>query len=499
LIYTSDGGATWVVVAATGGNIGALWTDGTSMFYGASDGNVYKGGTTGFALFNTGGSMSVNGVLAGLYYNGAHYIGAGNNLMYVDDGGVQTQIAGVKNFISALAGYNGKTYISTRVGMTAAAGSTPNTTRMWTWTWTGAPPTPANGTLAEIQQGTFPFNFVAMRMKVMLSALIISGYYKSGKGLTVMNNEGQGAVYAITGGGQASQSLNLLFLIGPATPADKNYEVLSLFPAGGTLLFGSSYKTGIGFYDFVKGAVSAGPTVQSYADGPENKVLAVAYHKGKYFFAVKSDGKIWQSNGANLVPTAQIDTQEFQELNFITKLIDGQEGVHYPLNAGEQLSFYLSIDNGATFQLMGQNNLLNSTVTLIDLSNIRPNHWRARLVSTRGTDATKAPQILHWSERFALAITNKKEWELEILLPIFPGAMTKSARPINDPRDKIQQILWNAQSSRSVVDFIDRDGISYKVIILHAEERKISDHLIRTHPQIRRNSIWRVELFEVGS
>ena len=484
IAYSTDGGNGWATVALPGGDvttIAAIWSKGSKVYV-ATATNVYLGDRTGFASFN-GGNPAIAGVTAGIWYSGQLYVGIGTSLYYVDPAtGIKTQLYNTNDFTI--------TFIEAFAGKIWFGGVNGRVTKVWTWTNNTLPPSAANGSGAQVQEGTIPYGFVVRSSLVYLNMLLLGGTTCADT-----TSEGQGTVYYITPAGQFGQLCILGPLMNQIKGTGLDYGVKSMWGAEDKLWMGSSHGVGISRYNFATGGFSKHVHTDKYPSDPGNQVIAVAYFVGHAFFAVKKDGNIWRES-VNKAPVAWLETSEFLELPFTDKLIDGVEGTMAPLNSGEILEIQISTDNGVSWQSMGR--VIDAGLWSFDLqfSNVLTKHWRSRLYSYPGIDQTKAPEIYNWSERFTPTTGDKHEWVIQAVLPTISRNRTGGVHA--DAGAKLLKQLWSAKESKTAVDFIDRDGVEYKVMVIELKEEQPTQRQAKVSAQqLRLDSIITVELLEV--
>jgi hypothetical protein len=479
--FTADGGQTWSLVNLPGDvtNINAMWTSGPKVYV-ATDQDVYLGDHTGFANIH-GGNPAIPGVTAGIFYSGQLYVGIGTSLYYIDPAtGLTTQLYDTKAFtINFIEAFQGKIWFGGTAG---------RQTKVWTWTNNTLPPSPANGVGAQLQDGTIPYGFIVQSSIVYLNTLLLGGLL-CGDSTT----EGQGAVYYIEPAGSFGQ----IAVLGPQLSALRGtgveYGIRSLWGSQDSLWMGFNGLTGMARYNFVTGGFSTHVRTGAYAAAA--RVLAVAVIRGRSLFAVRDDGFVWRE-GNNKISEAWLEESEFQELPFIPKIIDGIEGLHSPLNIGEQTEVRISYDKGLTWVSVAENSAAGDTFLQADFVNTLANHWRTRIYSRRGGDATKAPEILNHSERFAPRNSFKHEWIIETLLPV--KKRTVLGLILTDPGSKLLQQLWEAYEDGVAVEFIDRDRKVYKCLVLFFEEGRDRFTAARVQAgQLNLSPSMHIELLEV--
>jgi len=274
-----------------------------------------------------------------------------------------------------------------------------------------------------------------------------------------------------------------------------DYGIRSVWGADNKLFMGSSHKVGVALYDFSKGALSNQVETSSFATSIANLVIAVTYHQGHTLFAVKVDGNIWKES-TNKVAIATLDSSEFVELAFIDKLIDGVEGTMTDLLPGQSIEVQLSTDYGVTFNTTGAVYDSGNAFNFLTVNKLAK-HWRTRLVSRRGNDPTKAPETTNWSVRFAPILNSKHEWVMEILMPAV--RQTAMGNIITETNAKLINQLWSAHESGTVVDFIDRDGTEYNVLVMEINQIPLTRTPVRAQSQATavQHDILHLELLEV--
>lgn len=483
VMYSTDGGGSWTGIPIPGGDvtaIAALWSKG-SKIYVATANNIYTGDQSGLATFN-GVNPAIAGVTAGIYYSGQLYVGIGTSLYYVDPAtGIKTLLYNTNDFtITFIEAFQGKIWFG---------GTNGRATRLFTWTNNTLPPSPANGTGAQIQDGTIPYGFIVRCSTVYLNTLLIGGTIAGDT-----TSEGQGAVYYVTSSGQMGQLCVLGPLMKDIRGTGLDYGVRSMWGALNMLWMGYSYNTGIARYDFGPGAFSTHVTIYKSRGSLGQVVLAVAYYNGKALFATK-DGNIWKES-SNKVNLAYLVESEFHELPFLTKMIDGAEGRHSALLDQQRVQVEMSFDQGSTWNLLGENSNLGSESFDFPQDGVASTHWTSRILSYRGTDATKAPEINGWSIRFAPQNSPKHEWLLELYLPVLQRTVTGAV--LTDAGNKLLAQLWASRESGTRVDFTDRDGKKYKVLVVEMHQREVHYQPPRASAgQSQISSTIEVELLEV--
>lgn len=484
VIYSTDGGASFSLLVMPGGDVTdfkAIWSKGTRV-YAATATNTYIGANgSAFATFN-GVNPALSGVTAGLYYSGQIYVGVGTSLNYVDPAtGIKTQLYDTVDFtISFIEAFQGKIWFG---------GTNGRMTRLWTWTNNTLPPSAANGVGAQVQDGTLPYGFIARCSTVYLNTLLIGG--------TICGDtttEGQGSVYYVTAAGLLGQ----LCVVGPAMRVVRgsglDYGVRSMWGAINMLWMGYSYNSGIARYDFGPGAFSSHATIYNAKGALGRKVLAVTYFNGRAVFAT-DDGFVWKES-TNKVNTAILSESEFHELPFLEKTIDGIEGRHSALLTGQRVLVDMSFDYGLTWLPMGENNTLGSTGFEFPLVGVHSGHWQSRVRSLRGSDATQSPEINNWSVRFAPQNTPKHEWLIDCFLPVVQR--TQTGMVLTDAGNKLLAQLWASRENGVVVDFVDRDRVVYKVLVIEMHEGELNNSPVRVNAgQLQNAATLQVELLEV--
>jgi len=483
MIYSTDGGSSWTSVAIPGGdvsNINAIWNKGAKVYV-ATANNVYLGDSTGFTLIN-GANPALVGVTAAIFYSGQIYAGIGTALYYIDPAtGIKTQLYDTVDFtIKFVEAFQGKVWFG---------GTNGRATRVWTWTNNTLPPSPANGVGAQVQDGTIPYGFIAKSSIVYLNTLLIGGTVG---GDTV--SEGQGAVYYITASGQLGQLCVLGPLMKDIRGSGLDYGVLSLWGANNMLWMGYSYNTGMARYDFGPGSFSSHVTIYNSKGASGKVVLAIAYKDGKAILATK-DGYVWKES-SNKVTLAWLAESEFHELPFLPKIIDGVEGRHSGLIDGQRVQVELSYDQGVSWSFAGENSTNGTEMFNFPQDGVTPTHWMSRVLSYRGVDATKSPEINNWSIRFAPQNSPKHEWIIDCFLPV--TMKTPTGGILTDAGSKLLAQLWRSREQGVRVDFVDRDGQKYKVIVLdiHENELDLRPSKIKAG-QLNLASVLQVELLEV--
>jgi hypothetical protein len=425
----------------------------------------------------------IAGVTAGLWYSGQIYVGIGTSLYYVDPAtGLTTQLFDTVDFtIKFIEAFQGKIWFG---------GTNGRFTRMWTWTNNTLPPSAANGVGAQVQDGTIPYGFIARCSTVYLNTLLIGGTIAGDT-----NSEGQGAVYYVTSAGALGQLCVLGPLMKDIRGTGRDYGVRSMWGAENKLWMSFSYNTGIARYDFGPGGFSSHVTVPATRGALGMKVIAVAFYNGKSLFATGDDGNVWKE-GVNKISSAYLEESEFQELPFLPKTIDGIEGQHSVLVDGQSVTVDISFDGGTSWQNVGTNRDIGTDSFDFKLIGVADTHWKTRLTSVRGTDFTVAPEITNWSVRFAPQNSPKHEWLIDCYLPTI--RKSSMGYVLTDAGAKLIAQLWLARENGIVVDFTDRDGKKYKVLVIEMHESEINTRPVRANAQqLQMGSTMQIEILEV--
>lgn len=484
VIYSTDGGTTWSSTTLPDATtIAAMWSDGPKIYV-ATANDTYYGNSAGITATWRGANPAVAGVTAGWYDGAQIYVGIGTSLYYVDPAtGIKTQLYDTKNFtIKWIRGFNNKIWF----------GGTGNTggrfSRIWTWTNNTLPPSPANGSGSQVSDGSLPNSFITTAATVYQGLLVIGGFFPFTSGQT---NDGIGAAYYVN----SANAIGQLFIVGSNTTG-RTYQINNLFGDGNFIYCNYNHKLGLGRYDLSKGAFSTAHTIQLYPDNPANQVLSGIVHKGRRVFAVQVDGTIWREQ-TNPVATATLQESEFQEIMFLPKMVDAIEGSHKALLSNQTISIDISSDNGATWLNKGINSQSGLDHFEFKQVNLQLNHWSSRLNSNVGADATQSPEIYNWSLRFSPIINPKHEWIIECVMP--RAARFRDNSVLYDVDLNKVKTLWSARETGTVVEYIDRDLVSYKVLILEMEELKATDRMTKATAQQSRDAIIKLELIEVSS
>lgn len=484
MLYSLDGGASWTATAmpeADTTDFKAVWTDGKNV-YAATANNIYSGSNAGFAELNNA-NPDIAGVTAGLFYSGQIYVGIGTSLYYVDPAtGLTTQLFDTKYFtINWIQAFGGKIWFG---------GFNNRMSRLWTWTNNTLPPSPANGVGAQVQDGTIPYGVIVHCATVYLNTLLL--------GATIAGDtatEGQGAVYYVTSTGQFGQLCLLGPLLSQIRGTGIDYGVRSLWGAENMIWMGYSYNTGMARYDFTRGAFSSHVTIPDEQAAVPESVLAVARFNGKSVFATGINGDIWKE-GSDYVPVAVLTETEFQELPFLPKTIDGIEGQHAPLNVGESVSVEISFDHGSSWTSLGTNSEVGSDHFDFPQIGVAGNHWRSRIRSIRSAITSLAPVIKNWSVRFAPQNSPKHEWVANCYLPTIQRSSMGAI--LTDAGSKLLGQLWASREVGTAVDFVDRDGKQYKVLVIEIHESEINYRSVRgSAQQLQQGAIMQIELLEL--
>lgn len=298
----------------------------------------------------------------------------------------------------------------------------------------------------ELPQG---FNMTALIP--YRNVLLILGYFKIRTGY-------RGAVYYIISGSE-----NHLYSLGDYSADHRIYAC-----AGGDdeIFFSNPDRGGADRYDLEKGGITNGPIWGATGAIPF-KAMAVCegyLWVGRYDNASATDG-IWYADLASpsafktsgWLTTAEYD---FGWSNDV-KLFGSISLEYRSLVQGQLIDVDYSIDGGTTYYDAGTAAAASSTSDTFVLDNVTGTTIKVKLTFTG--PGTSTPTLTKLVVRAAPCTDEALMWDLNIQVTKQHGGTAA----IDD--------LWAAWKKRSQLDFTDRDGQYYKVIIEEAVEDPDAD------------------------
>lgn len=286
-----------------------------------------------------------------------------------------------------------------------------------------------------------PLGFVVNVLIPYRQVLLILGHYKVRTGY-------KGAVYYIVNGAE-----NHLYSIGDYSA---DHRIYACAGSDDEIFFANPKRGGADRYDLEVGGLSNGPCWGEAGHIPF-KAMAVCegyLFVGRYDNDTATDGvyvaDIQSPSGWNTTGWLSTSEYDFGWSND-AKLFGSIYIEHVALKADESIRVEYSLDGGTTYYIAGTSNTPGATSKSFTLNNVVG--YAIKLKFTLSGPGTSTPTLTKAVVKATALADAKWAWDLRLLITRKWGG-----------EDAIED-LQKAYQRRSLLDFTDRDGRSYKVVI----------------------------------
>jgi hypothetical protein len=224
---------------------------------------------------------------------------------------------------------------------------------------------------------------------------------------------------------------------------------------------------GLALYDMARGAFSQHLQIPGASAG-QVRITSVFVYEGRTIIAIPNFGVYYEDIGT-YETEATLTTSIANWNNASFKAWTDIEIAHDPLPAGASVDVYYTTKHPDEddWALAGTSNTLDSVGATFALSNVSSRMFALKLVSTRATDATQAPEIAHFSVR-----SHPRPAETEWVLTRYVRILAKDQKEggswvYQDPDEVRLDLMDTAYTSTTLYE----PGVTWNVRV-----EQISDH-----------------------
>jgi hypothetical protein len=224
---------------------------------------------------------------------------------------------------------------------------------------------------------------------------------------------------------------------------------------------------GLALYDMARGAFSQHLQIPGASAG-QVRITSIFVYEGRTIIAIPNFGVYYEDIGT-YETEATLTTSIANWNNASFKAWTDIEIAHDPLPAGASVDVYYTTKHPDEddWALAGTSNTLDSVGATFALSNVSSRMFALKLVSTRATDATQAPEIAHFSVR-----SHPRPAETEWVLTRYVRILAKDQKEggswvYQDPDEVRLDLMDTAYTSTTLYE----PGVTWNVRV-----EQISDH-----------------------